>query len=102
MWLFNPVSQFWYSLRFDKDRFSTLNQGTGVYAFDSWIRNVRRKGIKICGQFHDEHIAPVLKGNEEAHKGKLLLAIDETNNELQLNVKLGISIDFGHSYSEIH
>lgn len=27
MWLYNPVSGFWYSLRTDKDRFSTLNQG---------------------------------------------------------------------------
>lgn len=29
MWLWNPVSQFWYSLRYEKDKFSTLNQGTG-------------------------------------------------------------------------
>lgn len=27
MWLYNPVSTFWYSLRFEKDKFSTLNQG---------------------------------------------------------------------------
>ena len=27
IWLFNPVSKFWYSLRFEKDKFSTLNQG---------------------------------------------------------------------------
>jgi len=27
MWLYNPVSGFWYSLRKPKDRFSTLNQG---------------------------------------------------------------------------
>jgi hypothetical protein len=27
MWLYNPVSGFWYSLRQPKDRFSTLNQG---------------------------------------------------------------------------
>ena len=27
MWLFNPVSHFWYSLRQPKDKFSTLNQG---------------------------------------------------------------------------
>lgn len=27
MWLYNPVSKFWYSLRFEKDIFSTLNQG---------------------------------------------------------------------------
>ena len=34
MWLLNPVSGFWYSLRYEKDKFSTLNQGTGVYCFD--------------------------------------------------------------------
>ena len=27
MWLYNPVSGFWYSLRYEKDKFSTLNQG---------------------------------------------------------------------------
>jgi hypothetical protein len=27
MWLWNPVSQLWYSLRYEKDIFSTLNQG---------------------------------------------------------------------------
>jgi len=26
-WLKNPVSGFWYSLRAEKDKFSTLNQG---------------------------------------------------------------------------
>ena len=29
MWLYNPVSGFWYTLRYEKDKFSTLNQGTG-------------------------------------------------------------------------
>ena len=29
MWLLNPISGFWYSLRTEKDKFSTLNQGTG-------------------------------------------------------------------------
>lgn len=102
MWLFNPVSQFWYTLRYDKDRFSTLNQGTGVYCFDIWIRNVRKQSIKICGQFHDEHIAPVKIDQKEEHAAKLRNAIDWTNQELQLNVPLGISIDFGDNYAEIH
>ena len=30
-WIYNPVSKFWLSLRADKDRFSTLNQSTGVF-----------------------------------------------------------------------
>lgn len=102
MWLYNPVSGFWYSLRFDKDRFSTLNQGTGVYCFDRNIMNIRKRGIQICGQFHDEHVDPVKKGREEQHRILLQEAIAETNEQLQLNVPLGISMDFGHSYADIH
>jgi hypothetical protein len=95
MWIFNPVSQFWYSLRFE-------NQGTGVYCFDMNIQNIRKRGIQICGQFHDEHIEPVRKGREEQHRALLQEAIDETNERLKLNVPLGISVDFGHSYADIH
>jgi hypothetical protein len=102
MWQLNPVSQFWYSLRSEKDKFSTLNQGTGVYCFDSWVRHVRRQEVKLCGQFHDEIISPVLKTDKDILVNKLEKAINQTNDELQLNVKLGISKDFGNSYAEIH
>ena len=63
-WLWNPVSNFWYSLRNEKDRFSTLNQGTGVFCFDSWVAACRNQGIKSIGQFHDEVIALVEEGGE--------------------------------------
>jgi len=65
LWMQNPVSRFYHSLRYEKDRFSTLNQGTGVYCFDTWTKYVRQEGVEFCGQFHDEHIAPVQKGKEE-------------------------------------
>ena len=48
MWLFNPVSELWYSLRYEKDRFSTLNQGTGVYCFDRWIWYILSKREQVC------------------------------------------------------
>lgn len=102
MWLWNPVSEFWYSLRYEKDKFSTLNQGTGVYCFDSWVRKVRAKGIKICGQFHDEIIALVKLVDKDVTAIKLKEAIQETNDELKLNIQLGISIDFGETYAQIH
>lgn len=57
MWLFNPVSKFWYSLRNEKDKFSTLNQGTAVYVFDSWVRYIRNTGIKISLQMHDRFLS---------------------------------------------
>jgi hypothetical protein len=102
MWLFNPVSKFWYALRFEKDKFSTLNQGTGVYCFDMQIRNIRKRGIKLCGQFHDECIFPLPKGTEQQYTKWLQEAIVDTNAELKLNVPLGISIEYGPNYAEVH
>lgn len=102
MWLYNPVSGFWYSLRQPKDRFSTLNQGTGVYCFDTHIRNVRKQGIKISLQYHDEIGFAFLKQDQEVIKKKLNKAIELTNQTLCLNVPLGISIDIGKNYAEAH
>jgi len=102
MWQYNPVSRFWYSLRANKDRFSTLNQGTGCYCFDTWVNRVRARGWKMCGQFHDEIIAPILKTQQEDLTRDLNIAIKETNEILKLNVPLRISIDYGARYSDIH
>ena len=102
MWLYNPVSGFWYSLRQPKDRFSTLNQGTGVYCFDTHIKNVRKQGIKISLQYHDEIGFGFLKDQEQEVKDKLNKAIELTNKALSLNVPLGISIDIGKNYAEAH
>ena len=102
MWLYNPVSKFYYSLRYVKDIFSTLNQGTGVYCFDMQVRNVRKRGIKIGLQYHDEIGFPFLMNNEQGVKNILLTAIQETNDELGLNVPLGISMDFGKTYADCH
>ena len=49
----------WYSLRFDKDRFSTLNQGTGAYCFDTWVKYILSKRPQLTGQFHDEVILEI-------------------------------------------
>lgn len=102
MWLYNPVSRFWYSLRKPKDRFSTLNQGTGVYCFDTHIKNVRQQGIEISLQYHDEIGFSFLKVEEQQIKDKLNRAIAKTNEILKLNVPLGISIDIGCNYAEAH
>jgi DNA polymerase III epsilon subunit-like protein len=102
MWLFNPVSKFWYSLRYKKDIFSTLNQGTGVYCFDLWVRQVRSRGIKIMLQYHDEIAFCLLAGREQEIERILLESIEQVNENLKLNVPLGVSVDFGNNYAEIH
>ena len=102
MWLFNPVSKFWYSLRNKKDVFSTLNQGTGVYCFDKWITAFREKRNQLTAQFHDEVVLEIKKGNRGRCEKLLKEAIEGVNDELQLNVKLDVDIQFGCNYAEIH
>jgi len=101
MWLLNPVSGFWYSLRYEKDIFSTLNQGTGVFCFDNWVREVRRYR-KITAQFHDEIIIKVGKDDVEVTKNILQKAITAVNNKLKLNIKLKVDTKSGGNYADIH
>lgn len=104
MWQYNPVSKFWYSLRYMKDRFSTLNQGTGVFCFDKWVANARRKGIRMCGQFHDEVVFPLVNETSILASNRQVLhrSVQEVNDQLKLNRPLGIDVQFGNSYAEIH
>src|SRR6187402_320449 len=102
MWLYNPVSGFWYSLRYEKDRFSTLNQGTGVFCFDLWVREVRKRGIKIMMQYHDEIAFLLREYKQEEVRQILTESIEAVNKSVRLNVPLGISIDFGINYAQIH
>jgi hypothetical protein len=101
-WLLNPVSGFWHNLRSDKDRFSTLNQSTGVFCFDTWIAILSTGGLWPIGQFHDEVILAVPKGHEEDTEAMLKKAIGMANNKFNLNVPLDVDVQFGASYSEIH
>ncbi len=102
MWLLNPVSGFWYSLRYMKDKFSTLNQGTGVFCFDLWVREVRSRGIKITLQYHDEIVIALHAAHEDLIKRALKEAITVVNEKLGLNVPLGVDAQFGINYAEIH
>lgn len=102
LWLWNPISHFWYSLRKPKDCFSTLNQGSGVYCFDTNLRNVRQQGIVVRLQYHDEWGTIIKKSQKEEVIIKLNRAIEMTNASLKLNVPLGMSIDFGRNYADSH
>lgn len=102
MWLKNPVSGFYYSLRYEKDRFSTLNQGTGVFIFDSWLMRVRRKGVIVQGQMHDEIFYKVPLGTREENTKKLEEAMREVNKSLGLNVDVRVDIQYGDDYASVH
>ena len=102
MWVKNPVNKFWYSLRYEKDIFSTLNQGTGAYCFDQWVAHYLTRRPNIIGQFHDESVNRVKLGEEKEHESVLRWAIDRVNEKLKLNIKLDIDVQFGPRYSLIH
>lgn len=101
-WLYNPVSKLWYSLRAEKDRFSTLVQGTASYCFDMWIMFVRKEEPNMVAQFHDEGVWNVKICHKTALEGLLYRAIEKTNNVLRLNKVLRIDVQFGENYAEIH
>lgn len=102
MWVRNPVNGFWYALRYEKDIWSTLNQGTGAYCFDQWVAHYLTKRPNIIGQFHDESINQIRVGEEEEHMSVLKWAINKVNEKLKLNVNLDIDVQYGRKYSSIH
>jgi hypothetical protein len=101
-WQFNPVSKLWYSLRSDKDKFSTLCQGTGTYLFDMWVGFILKEREQLTANFHDEIILEIKKGNRDKCKKLLEKAVQKVNNMLSLNRELQIDIQYGNTYSDIH
>lgn len=101
LWLFNPVSKFWYPLRNMKDVFSTLVQGTASYVFDLWVFEIT-KVKPLTAQFHDEIVLNVKKGYRDQIKSFLQKCIDTVNKNLKLNRLLEIDVQFGNRYGDIH
>ena len=101
-WQYNPVSKLWYSLRSDKDKFSTLCQGTGTYLFDMWVGFILKEREQLTANFHDEIILEVKKGNRDNCVKLLENSIKKVNRMLKLNRELQVDVQFGNNYSEIH
>ena len=101
-WQYNPVSKLWYSLRSDKDKFSTLCQGTGTYLFDMWVGFILKERQQLTANFHDEIILEVKEGNRDKCIKLLENSIQQVNSVLNLNRELQVDVQFGNDYSEIH
>jgi hypothetical protein len=92
----------WYKLRSEKDIFSTLNQGTGVYCFDLWIGFILQHRPQLTAQFHDEIILEIKEGEEQQTEKLLKDSIARVNNLLKLNRNLDCDVQFGKTYCNIH
>lgn len=112
-YLLNPVNKLYYPLKAEKDRFSTLIQGSGSYTLDLWIMKffaIRKKAIasgrikfaKLLGTFHDELILEHPTEDSEEVAKMLLEAIDLVNKSLKLSVDIACDIKQGQTYADIH
>lgn len=102
LWVQNPLNKYWYSLRSEKDIFSTVNQGTGDYIFTLWQHNLIRLGVVLYGGFHDEIITCCKPEECDTVIEKLKLAMEMVNKQLGLKVPIGIDYKIGNSYADVH
>lgn len=109
-WLINPINGLFYSLRKDKDKFSTLIQGSGAFFFDMWLDNILNAMHNdlnldvLCGQFHDEYITR-LDDNEELKELMRDITKDsirKVNKDYMLRRDLDCDVQFGKNYGSIH
>ena len=102
IWLWNPVAKIYYHLKTDKDKFSTLNQGTGTFCFDMWVAYIIQERPQLTAQFHDEVILELNETKQNDIKELLNKSIQKVNKLLHLNRELECDIKFAKDYSEIH
>ena len=109
----NPFNGIWYSLKTEKDRFSTLVQGTGAYVLDIWLKyqfNIRGNaeygfdeyGVKLLATFHDEQIIEFKEDFKESAELLIRDALAKVNKNFKLEIPFGCDVQFGKNYSDIH
>ena len=109
-WLINPINGLCYECRGDKDRFSTLNQGSGSFLFDMWIDGILTKmeiefGVKRLNLlYHDEYAVTFFDSEETRNVMEKITheSLEEVNDKFLLRRKMGCDVIFGLSYADIH
>lgn len=108
-WLYNPVNGFWYYLKKDKDRFSTLCQGTGTYVFDRWLDIINdicleryKREMPLMGQWHDEGLWRTKLQKREIWQRIITTANERLNNILNMNREFASEPEFGPNYADVH
>lgn len=107
-WQINPVNKFWYSLRNEKDRFSTLVQGTAAYAFDIWLYQTHRlskqRGLdfNLLCQMHDDMALQHPEGQQAVYEALVVDGLKKANESLKLNIELKCEVIHGYNGAEIH
>jgi len=108
-WQRNTVNGIWYWLKAEKDRFSTLCQGTGSFVFDMWLEQVFvicqtrwKRDPQVHAQFHDEFILKCKSNLKDLWSEVVMTAIAQTNGLLGMRREMNCDVQFGVSYDQIH
>lgn len=109
-WLINPINGFLYNIRSEKDRFSTLAQGTGAFLFDMWLDDIittmkeRWGRATLTAQMHDELVI-VCKDTQRIRKVMYDIikgSVKNVSEKFKLRRELDCDVAFGKSYAEVH
>jgi DNA polymerase I-like protein with 3'-5' exonuclease and polymerase domains len=109
----NPFNGMWYHLKTDKDRFSTLVQGTGAYVLDLWLGfqfNLRNKpdydfdedGVKLLATFHDEQVVEFKEIHKDQVQQLMKDSLNKVNERFKLEIPFDCDVQFGVTYADIH
>lgn len=101
-WIWNPITNFYYFLASEKDRFSACNQSAGVRVFDGYVYEMIKRGIRPIFQAHDEVLLRVKNEDVDYTTGALKEAINKVNEQYKFPVDIEIDIQTGMNYSAVH
>lgn len=101
-WIWNPITQFYYFLASEKDRFSACNQSAGVRVFDGYVFEMIKRGIRPIFQAHDEVLLRVKNEAVDSAISILKTSINKVNKQYNFPVDIEIDIQTGMSYAAVH
>lgn len=101
-WIWNPITNFYYFLASEKDRFSACNQSAGVRVFDGYVYEMIKRGVRPIFQAHDEVLLRVKKEDVDSTTSALKEAINKVNAQYKFPVEIEIDIQTGMTYADVH
>lgn len=101
-WIWNPITNFYYFLASEKDRFSACNQSAGVRVFDGYVYEMIKRGVRPIFQAHDEVLLRVKKEDVDSTTSALKEAINKVNAQYKFPVEIEIDIQTGKTYADVH
>lgn len=101
-WIWNPITNFYYFLASEKDRFSACNQSAGVRVFDGYVYEMIKRGVRPIFQAHDEVLLRVKDEDVDSTVNALRESINKVNAQYKFPVEIEIDIQTGKTYADVH